>query len=75
MQQPVTGRARLHVDWTSCAGRGLCVELVPELLTRDEWGYPVSRTGRNPVVPEHLADAAALAVNHCPRLALRLMST
>ena len=33
----------LHVDWTRCDGRGLCTELLPELLERDEWGYPVAR--------------------------------
>jgi ferredoxin len=64
---------RLHVDWTSCTARGLCSELLPELLGRDEWGYPVPRGGRDPAVPEQLAEAARLAVNHCPRLALSLV--
>ena len=36
---------RLHVDWTACDGRGLCAELLPELLVEDDWGYPVARTG------------------------------
>ncbi len=37
------------IDWTTCDGRGLCTELPPELLDRDDWGYPVPReagTGR-----------------------------
>ena len=37
---------RLVVDWVACDGRGLCVELVPELLTADDWGYPVARVRR-----------------------------
>ena len=36
---------RLHVDWTRCDGHGSCAELLPELLTVDEWGFPVSRSG------------------------------
>jgi ferredoxin len=27
---------RLHVDWTACDGRGLCAELLPELLAEDD---------------------------------------
>lgn len=65
---------RLHVDWTRCGARGLCLELVPELLTPDDWGYPLSRTGETaPVVPRRLAEHAERAVAECPRLALRLV--
>ncbi len=65
---------RLHIDWTACEGRGLCTELLPELLDRDHWGYPLARQGGGePAVPEHLAGHARRAVTHCPRLALRLL--
>jgi ferredoxin len=65
--------ARLHIDWTACDGRGLCTELLPELLVRDEWGYPVTRDGTvEPRVPAELAGLARRAVTQCPRLALRL---
>lgn len=66
---------RLHVDWTRCDGRGLCTELLPRLLTRDEWGYPLSRSGRpEPELrPDELADARE-AVGLCPRLALSLQN-
>jgi ferredoxin len=37
--------ARLHIDWTGCDGRGLCTELLPELLDRDEWGTRAPGTG------------------------------
>jgi ferredoxin len=65
---------RLHIDWTACTGRGLCMELLPELLDRDEWGYPLARDGtRDPAVPDDLRRHADRAVAACPRLALRLL--
>jgi ferredoxin len=63
----------LHIDWTACDGRGLCTELLPELLDRDEWGYPVAQDGRptrDIEVPAVLAKHASRAVAVCPRLAL-----
>lgn len=66
---------RLHVDWTRCDARGLCWELVPELLVPDDWGYPLSRTAdRAPAVPGRLEAHARRAVAECPRLALRLLA-
>ena len=62
---------RLHVDWTRCDGHGSCVELLPELLDRDDWGYPVVRD--SPEVPRRLAEHARHAVDVCPLLALRLV--
>ena len=62
--------ARLLVDWPDCRARGLCHEVLPEIVDLDEWGYPVI-TGE--VTPELLADARA-AVRMCPRLALRLVT-
>jgi len=69
--------ARLHIDWTQCDGRGLCVELLPGLLTADDWGYPLVRdasaTNKSTVpIPAAELDAAAQAVKLCPRLALTL---
>jgi ferredoxin len=64
---------RLHVDWTRCDGHGSCVELLPELLVADEWGYPLSRTGDpDPTVPRSLDDLARRAVKACPLQALTL---
>ena len=61
---------RLRIDWTACAGRGTCAELLPELVDRDPWGYPIVReTG----VPAELERHAKRAVDYCPRLALRLL--
>lgn len=67
-------RARLHIDWTRCDGRGLCTELLPRLLARDDWGYPLARDGsREPSVPPSAISAARSAVELCPRLALSLI--
>jgi ferredoxin len=60
---------QLRVDWPACLARGLCHEVLPEIVDLDEWGYPIV-TG--PVTPELLADARA-AVRACPRLALRVV--
>ena len=64
----------LHIDWTLCDGRGLCTELLPESLGRDDWGYPLALDGSGgtvPLAPSQL-DAARDAVALCPRLALSL---
>lgn len=66
---------RLHIDWTRCDGRGLCTELLPDLLTRDDWGYPLSYRGsRDPEVPTESLKFAKAAVKRCPRMALSLLS-
>ncbi len=64
--------SRLHIDWTACDGRGLCAELLPELLAEDDWGYPIVRG--TPDVPPALEPAARQAVDRCPALALRLVT-
>ena len=64
---------RLRIDWTACDGRGMCIELLPELLEADPWGYPRPRAGSgDPVVPRELAEHARRAVDACPKLALQL---
>ena len=62
--------ARLRVDPVACDGYGYCAELLPELLTLDEWGYPV--LSPDPV-PARLLDLARRAVADCPRRALTLV--
>ncbi len=59
----------LKVDRIRCDGAGLCAELLPELVTLDDWGYPIVRAG---TVPPALLDHARRAVDVCPVLALRL---
>ena len=64
----ITG-PRLRVDPIACDGRGLCAEVLPEMIILDDWGFPILR---NEEVPPGLRDEAAEAVRLCPRLALRL---
>jgi ferredoxin len=59
----------LRVDPLLCDAYGYCAELLPEVITLDEWGYPVIDPGPLPEVM--LADARR-AASACPMLALRL---
>jgi len=59
----------LRVNPIACSGHGLCAELLPELISLDEWGYPVIA---DQPVPPRLAREARRAVTDCPALALRL---
>lgn len=75
-----TADARLHIDWTRCDGRGVCVELLPDLLRRDDWGYPLATraaagSASNVAIDEQHLAAARDAVVMCPRLALTLLGT
>ena len=72
MNTTTASGTRVVVDWTACDGRGLCTELLPELISRDEWGFPLIP---DPTVPVSLRDYAERAVAACPRLALRLSNT
>jgi ferredoxin len=60
---------RLRVNPIDCAGHGVCAELLPELISLDEWGYPVLP---GQPVPQVLAGEARRAVANCPALALTL---
>jgi ferredoxin len=62
-------RPRLRVNPVACSGHGLCAELLPELVTLDEWGYPVIS---DTPVPAVLTRSARRAVTDCPALALWL---
>ena len=50
---------QLRVNPIACSGHGLCAELLPELITLDEWGYPVVA---DQPVPARLAKEARRAV-------------
>ena len=43
---------QLAIDRIRCDGRGMCAELLPELISLDDWGYPVIASGR---VPDQLS--------------------
>jgi len=60
---------RLEIDWTRCAGHGLCAALLPQAIGRDDWGYPILDRARLDRLPA--ADLKRV-VSCCPALALRL---
>ena len=59
---------QLRVDWPACKAHGVWAELLPEVISLDEWGYPIVH---EPVKCDVLA-MAKNAVKACPTLALRL---
>jgi ferredoxin len=63
------GRQVLRVNPIACKAHGLCIELLPELITADPWGYPIIANGP---VPVRLLALARRAVSDCPTLALLL---
>jgi ferredoxin len=67
----VSRPVRLRVDWAACDGHGLCAEWAPEVITRDEWGFPVVAAG---AVPAGALQHARDAVRACPVLALKLLA-
>ncbi len=68
----VESRYRLRVNPVACDAFGYCAELVPEIIGRDEWGYPV--LGEGSIAPR-LFELAERAVRECPRRALFIEKT
>jgi ferredoxin len=62
-------RTRIAVNPITCDGHGLCAELLPELISIDDWGYPILQSNE---VPDHLRALARRARDACPTLALIL---
>lgn len=60
---------RLRVNPIMCEAHGMCTELLPELIRRDDWGYPIID---QPDVPPELEGLARKAADACPTLALLL---
>jgi len=59
----------IEIDWTRCDGHGLCAELLPEQIARDEWGFPILLGQRGTPVDNRAGRRTAPA---CPGLALRM---
>jgi ferredoxin len=62
----------LRVNPIACQAHGMCIELLPELIAADPWGYPLIARGP---VPAELLPLAQRAVNSCPTLALLLTTS
>ena len=64
---------RLHIDWTRCDGHSSCAELLPQVLTVDDFGFPAPTSReKDPTVPRRHLAAAKHAVRSCPVMALTL---
>lgn len=61
-------RRRLRVNPTLCTGYSYCAEIVPELVTVDDWGYPI--VNATWIESDKLLKLARRAAATCPRLAL-----
>jgi ferredoxin len=61
---------RLRVNPILCNGYGYCAEIVPELVSLDDWGFPI--VNESAIVDERVERLAERAVATCPRLALLL---
>jgi ferredoxin len=59
----------IAVNPIACDGHGLCAELLPELITLDDWGYPTVHAKE---IPENLEVHARRARDLCPTLAILL---
>jgi ferredoxin len=61
---------RLRVNPTLCDAVGYCAEIVPELITLDDWGFPIvnSRVINTGTLLNH----TRRAIVTCPRVALLL---
>ncbi|MFZ0666291.1 MAG: ferredoxin [Acidimicrobiales bacterium] len=60
---------QVHVDPIACEAYGYCSELLGEMVTLDEWGYPM--VSGEPV-PHELVAMAKKAARDCPRRAFML---
>ncbi|HEX4726793.1 MAG TPA: ferredoxin [Jatrophihabitans sp.] len=58
----------LLIDWIRCDGHGVCAALLPQAISRDEWGYPIIDQER---LGQQSPSAVARTVACCPALALR----
>jgi len=59
---------RLRVNPILCDGYGYCAEIVPELISLDDWGFPT--VASRPTDDDKVLRLAERAVTTCPRLAL-----
>ncbi len=62
---------QLQLDPIACDGYGHCAELAGEIISLDEWGYPIIEPG--PINPRFL-EVAEMAAAQCPRKALTLVA-
>jgi ferredoxin len=67
--RPAKKTWRIRVDPIRCSGRGLCAEMLPELISLDDWGFPILS---EEALDTSLLRHARRTVASCPELALFL---
>jgi ferredoxin len=60
---------RLRINPIICTGYAYCAEIVPELISLDDWGFPIVNSQ---VIEDELLHLAGRAVAMCPQVALVL---
>lgn len=61
--------SEITIDWRRCRGHGVCAAALGELISLDEWGFPLASSTE---VPDDLQRAARMAQATCPAAALRM---
>jgi ferredoxin len=61
---------RIRVNPDKCQGHSRCIGLAPDLFDVDDYGLSSVKVD---VVPEHLEQAARLAVDNCPEYAIEIV--
>ncbi len=61
------GSHRITVNPIMCEAHGVCMELLPEMIGKDPWGYPIVS---DQPIPPHLLKLARKAESSCPTIAL-----
>ena len=61
---------RLRVNPILCTGFGYCAEIVPELISLDDWGFPMVNS--KDIEDNDVLHHARRAVATCPQVALIL---
>jgi ferredoxin len=72
MRSARRGTLEVRVDPSACEAYGYCAELLSEMVTLDEWGYPMTSDGP---VPPGLVAMAKKAARDCPKRAFLLSRT
>ena len=63
-------RRRMRVNPVLCDGYGYCAEIVPEIVTLDDWGFPIVHS--DSIDDGRVLNLAERALATCPRLAILL---
>lgn len=62
----------LVVDPTKCDGVGICAIKAPDLITLDDWGFPMIKP--SDLIDSQLLKQAKRAVGACPKRALLIVT-